>query len=283
MTERANFTRDEARRVGSEIGIDWASAPFDVEQFRIGMDVELEHGLHDPVTDVTGSDPLVTGKIALAHLNEFPDYSHTAWTHGGGGKARPRDRLSPGCPERSWSANTASLRWAGHQHVSNRRTTWATLQSAGFRRRLTDGAPVTNRTARSTTASPSPLLPASQIDHRPTCTSLDRLPAHRLTSAPPIVYDSPVTTVPGWSPDVFANWPVGYGYETPDFHVHMFGFGAARYLPPRAVRQASGSVARTVERPSRPCISSSTRSNGCSCRSSRPGRAWAPGRRCASS
>ena len=74
MTERTNFTSDEARRVGSEIGIDWASAPFDVEQFRMGMDVELEHGLHDPVTDVTNSDPVTTGKIALAHLNEFPDY-----------------------------------------------------------------------------------------------------------------------------------------------------------------------------------------------------------------
>ena len=69
-----SFTSDEARRVGSEIGIDWASAPFDVEQFRMGMDVELEHGLRDPVTDVTNSDPVITGKIALAHLNEFPDY-----------------------------------------------------------------------------------------------------------------------------------------------------------------------------------------------------------------
>ena len=40
----------------------------------MGMDVELEHGLHDPSTDVTGDDPVVTGKIALAHLNEFADY-----------------------------------------------------------------------------------------------------------------------------------------------------------------------------------------------------------------
>jgi hypothetical protein len=74
VTEQRSFTADEARRVGEEVGIDWASAPFDVEQFRIGMDVELEHGLHDPQTNVTDDDPLVTGKIALAHLNEFPDY-----------------------------------------------------------------------------------------------------------------------------------------------------------------------------------------------------------------
>jgi hypothetical protein len=74
MAERTTFTAEEARSVGETIGIDWASAPFDVEQFRMGMDVELEHGLHDLLTNVTDSDPVVTGKIALAHLNEFPDY-----------------------------------------------------------------------------------------------------------------------------------------------------------------------------------------------------------------
>ena len=74
MADRTSFTAEEARSVGAEIGIDWASAPFDVEQFRMGMDVELEHGLHDPQTNVSGSDPIVTGKIALAHLKELPDY-----------------------------------------------------------------------------------------------------------------------------------------------------------------------------------------------------------------
>jgi hypothetical protein len=74
MSGGKSFTADEARQVGEQIGIDWATAPFDVDQFRRGMDVELEHGLYDLVTNVTGDDPLVTGKIALAHLNEFPDY-----------------------------------------------------------------------------------------------------------------------------------------------------------------------------------------------------------------
>ena len=68
------FGAEEARQIGEQIGIDWALAPFDVEQFRAGMDVELEHGLHDPATNVTGDDPIATGKIALAHLNEFSDY-----------------------------------------------------------------------------------------------------------------------------------------------------------------------------------------------------------------
>jgi Protein of unknown function (DUF5661) len=74
MSTSKSFTAEEARRAGAEIGIDWASAPFDVEQFRMGMDVELEHGLHDSATNVTDDDPIFTAKIALAHLNEFPDY-----------------------------------------------------------------------------------------------------------------------------------------------------------------------------------------------------------------
>lgn len=74
MSAEPQFTAEQAREIGETIGIDWATSPFDVEQFRAGMDVELEHGTHDPATDVTGSDPLTTGKIALAHLNEFPDY-----------------------------------------------------------------------------------------------------------------------------------------------------------------------------------------------------------------
>lgn len=74
MSGTRRFTEEQAREVGEAIGIDWTSAPFDVEEFRAGMDVELEHGTHDPATDVTGSDPVVTGKIALAHLKEFPDY-----------------------------------------------------------------------------------------------------------------------------------------------------------------------------------------------------------------
>jgi hypothetical protein len=69
---KQTFTADEAKIIGEELGIDWSK--FDVEQFRMGMDVELEHGLVDPNTNVTNDDPLMTGKIALAHLNEFPDY-----------------------------------------------------------------------------------------------------------------------------------------------------------------------------------------------------------------
>ena len=71
---RREFTTDEARLAGEQIGIDWAASPFDVEQFRIGMNTELEHGLHDIVTNVSDNDPHTTAKIALAHLNEFPDY-----------------------------------------------------------------------------------------------------------------------------------------------------------------------------------------------------------------
>lgn len=71
---RKSFSADEARQVGEQIGIEWSSAPFAVEEFRAGMDVELEHGAHDLATNVTDDDAVITGKIALAHLNEFPDY-----------------------------------------------------------------------------------------------------------------------------------------------------------------------------------------------------------------
>jgi len=74
MSVRQGFSSVEARQIGEAIGIDWGTAPFDVEQFRRGVDVELEHGLRDPMTNVTDDDPLMTGKIALAHLNEFADY-----------------------------------------------------------------------------------------------------------------------------------------------------------------------------------------------------------------
>jgi hypothetical protein len=72
MSPERVFTPEKAKEIGETLGVDWTK--FDVEQFRIGMDVELEHGTEDPNTNVTDDDPLTTGKIALAHLNEFPDY-----------------------------------------------------------------------------------------------------------------------------------------------------------------------------------------------------------------
>jgi len=72
MTAKKHFTAKEARQIGEKLGIDWSK--FNVEQYRMGLDVELEHGLDDPHTNVTNDDPIMTGKIALAHLNEFPDY-----------------------------------------------------------------------------------------------------------------------------------------------------------------------------------------------------------------
>jgi len=72
MMSKKHFTTEEAKKIGESLDIDWSQ--FDVEQYRMGLDVELEHGLVDPHTNVTNDDPIMTGKIALAHLNEFPDY-----------------------------------------------------------------------------------------------------------------------------------------------------------------------------------------------------------------
>jgi DNA-directed RNA polymerase alpha subunit len=72
LSRPKRFTAKEAKIIGEKLGIDWKA--YDVEQFRMGMEVELEHGTVSPVTNVTDDDPILTGKIALAHLNEFPDY-----------------------------------------------------------------------------------------------------------------------------------------------------------------------------------------------------------------
>ena len=69
---KQTFNAKQAAEIGEKLGIDWSK--FNVEQFRRGMDVELEHGEENTLTNVSNDDPLITGKIALAHLNEFPDY-----------------------------------------------------------------------------------------------------------------------------------------------------------------------------------------------------------------
>jgi len=67
-----NFSAKESKEIGEKLGVKWDK--FDVEQFRMGLDVELEHGTRTKITNVTDDDPLMTGKIAYAHLLEFPYY-----------------------------------------------------------------------------------------------------------------------------------------------------------------------------------------------------------------
>jgi len=72
MNEKRVFTSEEARSVGGRLGMDWAR--IDPEQFRRGLEVELEHGARDSETNVTNDDVILTGKIAWAHLKEIRDY-----------------------------------------------------------------------------------------------------------------------------------------------------------------------------------------------------------------
>ncbi len=65
------YATDEVERIARVLGVE---REVDLEQLRRGMSVELEHGRRDPLTNVTDDDPLMTAKIALAHLREFPDY-----------------------------------------------------------------------------------------------------------------------------------------------------------------------------------------------------------------
>ena len=95
MSTERRTTPEQAKSVGDRIGVDWER--FDLEQFRAGMDVEYEHGSVDPQTNVTGDDPVTTGKIALAHMKEFPDYYERL--------ARMEDEA-----ERAWAAKDVSKR-----------------------------------------------------------------------------------------------------------------------------------------------------------------------------
>jgi DNA-directed RNA polymerase alpha subunit len=72
MKDTRKFTGEEAKWIGDQLGIDWGK--YDAEQFRMGLETELEHGSIDPVTNITNDDLTMTAKIALAHLNEIPDY-----------------------------------------------------------------------------------------------------------------------------------------------------------------------------------------------------------------
>jgi hypothetical protein len=72
MNKKRQFSTEEARSIGKQLKINWSQ--IDLEQFRRGLEVELEHGARDPETNVTGDDLLLTGKIAWAHLKEIRDY-----------------------------------------------------------------------------------------------------------------------------------------------------------------------------------------------------------------
>ncbi len=72
--KNSSFSPIEANAIATLLGIDFSKGKFDLEEFTMGVNTELEHGIRSPETNVTNNDPLLTGKIALAHLNEFPDY-----------------------------------------------------------------------------------------------------------------------------------------------------------------------------------------------------------------
>jgi hypothetical protein len=93
MTAKRRFSLEEARAIGTRLGLNWSL--IDPEQFRRGLEVELEHGAHDPQTDVTRDDVDLTGKIAWAHLKEIPDYYTQLDAMEAGATALRIDRFLP--------------------------------------------------------------------------------------------------------------------------------------------------------------------------------------------
>ena len=72
MRKKTQFNDKETKKIGESLEIDWNETNF--EEFKMGLAVELEHGTIHADTNVTDDDPEMTGRIALAHLNEIPDY-----------------------------------------------------------------------------------------------------------------------------------------------------------------------------------------------------------------
>ena len=69
---KAEVLPDEAEIILAEVN--QSGLNIDPEDFRMGLEVELEHGLHDTEVNVTNNHPLLTGRIVLAHLKESLDY-----------------------------------------------------------------------------------------------------------------------------------------------------------------------------------------------------------------
>jgi hypothetical protein len=70
--ENSKISSDEAKRILSEINVEEMN--IDVDEFRRGLEVELEHGLRFKDANVTNNHPILTGKIVLAHLKESSYY-----------------------------------------------------------------------------------------------------------------------------------------------------------------------------------------------------------------
>ncbi|HZK39401.1 MAG TPA: DUF5661 family protein [Clostridia bacterium] len=80
------FTIEQAKDMAEQLNVDFKKVGFTLEEFLEGMNIELEHGTVDPATDVTNDDPLITAKVAMAHLNETALYYNEdigleAWEH----------------------------------------------------------------------------------------------------------------------------------------------------------------------------------------------------------
>ena len=66
------FSDNEILRIARNLNVNFSK--FSFEDFKRGINIELEHGLKNLNTNVTNNDLFKTAKIALAHLNEYPNY-----------------------------------------------------------------------------------------------------------------------------------------------------------------------------------------------------------------
>ena len=118
------FDLEEARRIGESIGIDWTESPFHVSEFRMGLLVELEHGSRNPQTNITNDDPVLTGRIALAHLKEYPDYYKRLEVMEKEAK-RYHQQLAASKPRKIWSSHHAEKTEKKKEEYSPSKNIWS--------------------------------------------------------------------------------------------------------------------------------------------------------------
>ncbi len=72
LLKKAEVLHEEAKAILAEL--ETAEMNIKLKDFQLGLEVELEHGIRFPETNITNNHPILTGKIVLAHFKESLDY-----------------------------------------------------------------------------------------------------------------------------------------------------------------------------------------------------------------
>lgn len=72
MSKSSRVSVEQAKYLADLFGLNLSVLK--MSEWKYGLEIELEHGTENPITNITNDDLILTAKIALAHIMEFPDY-----------------------------------------------------------------------------------------------------------------------------------------------------------------------------------------------------------------